>query len=57
MFARRQLLLMVGAFVLGTLLAELLGAANAGVAISVGSFCFIATTLAVILLGSRRSDP
>ncbi len=39
----RQLAIMLLAFVLGSAIAGLLGAANLGVALSVGTLCFMAT--------------
>lgn len=47
----RQLLLLAAAFALGTALAELLGAANLGVAFGVGQLAFLATLLWVLLRG------
>lgn len=45
----RQLAALVLAFAVGTVLAELLGAANLGVALGVGQLCFAATLLWVLL--------
>ncbi|HEV2790553.1 MAG TPA: hypothetical protein VGV69_04560 [Solirubrobacterales bacterium] len=45
----RQLLLLLLAFAGGTALAELLGAANLGVALGIGQLCFAATLLYVLL--------
>jgi hypothetical protein len=46
----RQLAIMLGAFVLGTVLAAALGAASFGVALGVGQIAF-AGTLVWVLLG------
>ena len=46
---RRQLLLFLLAFVAGTAVAELLGAANLGVALGIGQLCFAATLVWVLL--------
>ncbi len=45
----RQLLLLLLALAGGTALAELLGAANMGVALGVGQLCFAATLVYVLL--------
>ena len=45
----RQLALMLGAFVLGTLVAAALGAASFGVALGIGQLCFAATLVWVLL--------
>jgi hypothetical protein len=45
----RQLLILVAAFAVGAALAGLLGAVNLGVALSVGTLCFMATLVALIL--------
>ncbi len=45
----RQLLLLLLAFVIGTAVAGLLGAANLGVALGVGQLCFAATLVWVLL--------
>ena len=45
----RQLVLMLGAFAVGTLLASVLGAASFGVALGVGQLCFAATLVWVLL--------
>jgi hypothetical protein len=45
----RQLLILVAAFALGAGLAGLLGAANLGVALAVGTLCFAAALVAVIM--------
>jgi hypothetical protein len=49
----RQLALMLGAFVLATAVAELLGAANLGTAMSFGQLAFAATVVWVIVKLSR----
>jgi hypothetical protein len=46
----RQLGVMLGAFIVGTLVALILGAASFGVALGVGQLCF-AAALAWALLG------
>jgi hypothetical protein len=46
---RFELLAMVGAFVLGTLVAEAFGAHNTGIALGVGQICFAITAVAVIV--------
>ena len=46
-----QLLLLVGAFVAGTLLAELFGADNTGIAMAFGQIAFAATLVAILLRG------
>lgn len=46
---RRNLLTMLGAFVLGSALAGALGAANLGTALAFGQMAFAATTVYVIL--------
>lgn len=43
-----QVALMVGAFVVATLLAELFGAANLGVAVTVGELAFAASYMFLI---------
>jgi hypothetical protein len=48
---RLNLSLMLGAFVLGTLLAELLGATNLGTALTFGQLAFAAT---VVWVSVRR---
>jgi hypothetical protein len=45
----RQLLLLLLALAAGTAVAELLGAANMGVALGVGQLCFAAMLLYVLL--------
>ena len=45
----RQLLLLMLAFALGTVLAGLLGAVSLGVALGVGQLCFAATLVWVLL--------
>jgi hypothetical protein len=45
----RQLSLLLLAFVVGTAIAAALGAANFGVALSVGAICFVATVVGLIL--------
>lgn len=49
MTAPRQLATMLLAFVLGSGVAALLGAINSGVAFSVGTLCFAAAVVALIL--------
>jgi hypothetical protein len=49
MTATRQLACMLLAFAAGTAIAALLGAVNSGVAFSVGTLCFAATIVALIL--------
>ena len=44
-----DLALMVGAFALGTLVAEALGAANTGTALTFGTIAFAATTVWVMV--------
>lgn len=44
-----ELVLMLGAFVAATLIAELLGAANTGTALAFGQLAFAATLVWVIL--------
>ena len=46
----RELALLVGAFAAGALLAELLGAANLGTALTFGTMAFMAAVLAIMLL-------
>jgi hypothetical protein len=46
---RLNLTLMLGAFALGTLLAELLGATNLGTALTFGQLAFAATVVWVIV--------
>jgi hypothetical protein len=46
---RVDLALMLGAFALGTLVAELLGAANTGTAMTFGVIAFAATTVWVMV--------
>ncbi len=50
----RQLLIMVAAFALGTGIAELLGAANLGVALGVGAIAFTVATVWLILADGPR---
>ena len=50
----RDLALLVGAFVAGTLLAELFGAANLGTALTFGTMAFMLTVLALMLLPRDR---
>jgi len=45
----RQLIFLLLAFALGSALAGLLGAINLGVALSVGTLCFMATLVFLIL--------
>ena len=45
----RQLLVLLVAFVLGTALAAVLGAASFGVALGLGQLCFAATLVWVLL--------
>jgi hypothetical protein len=45
----RQLALMLGTFVLGTLASAALGATSFGVALGVGQLCFAATLVWVLL--------
>jgi hypothetical protein len=45
----RQLLFMLLAFAIGSAVAGALGAANLGVALSVGAICFVATLVFLIL--------
>jgi hypothetical protein len=45
----RDLLMILGAFVLASLLADALGAANLGTALAFGQMAFAATTVYVIL--------
>ena len=47
----RQLLILLAALVAGSLLAGLLGAANLGVALSVGTLCFMAALVTLIMSG------
>ncbi len=47
----RPLALMLGAFVLATVVAELLGAANLGTALTFGQLAFAATLVAVLVKG------
>jgi hypothetical protein len=49
MSRRTQLLLMLGAFVGGTAIAALLGAANFGTALTFGQICFAAALVWVLL--------
>jgi hypothetical protein len=49
-----DLLLLGGAFAAGTLVAELLGAANLGTALTFGTMAFMAAVLALILLPKDR---
>ena len=51
----RDLALAFGALVLATLLAELLGAANLGTALTFGAIAFMATIVAVIVLPGPRA--
>lgn len=44
-----NLLALLGAFLAGTLLAELFGAANTGIALSFGQLAFAATLLFILL--------
>ncbi len=44
-----DLMMMLGAFAAGTLIAELLGAANTGIALTFGQLAFAATLVWVIL--------
>lgn len=46
---RRQLVLMLGAFLAGTAIAAALGAVSFGVALGVGQLCFAATLTWVLL--------
>jgi predicted MFS family arabinose efflux permease len=48
-----QLAAMVGAFVGGTLIAELLGANNTGIALGVGQIAFLAVTTYLIVRPKR----
>ena len=43
--------MLVGAFVAGTLIAELLGADNTGIAMTFGQIAFAATLVAILLRG------
>lgn len=52
----RQVALLVGAFVLATLLALAFGAKNLGTALTFGQLAFAATLLAVLML-ARRPRP
>jgi hypothetical protein len=45
----RQLLYLLLALVLGTAIAAALGAANFGVALSIGTLCFMATLVYLVL--------
>ena len=45
----RQLAILAAAFLLGTAAAAALGAANLGVAMSIGQLCFAAALVAVLL--------
>lgn len=47
----RPLALMLGAFVVATLVAEALGAANTGTAMTFGQLAFAATLVAVLVRG------
>ena len=49
----RQIALLVGAFVIATLLALAFGAKNLGTALTFGQMAFAATLLAVLLLAAR----
>lgn len=49
----RQFALVVAAFAVATLLAELLGAANLGVAMTFGQVAVVATATWLILRGAR----
>ena len=49
----RQIALLVGAFVIATLLALAFGAKNLGTALTFGQLAFAATLLAVMLLARR----
>lgn len=51
----RDALIALGAFALATLVAELAGAANLGIAIGVGQIAF-AATVAILLGWPRRGD-
>ena len=46
-----ELLLLAGAFAAGTLIAELLGADNTGIAMTFGQIAFAATLVAILLRG------
>jgi hypothetical protein len=46
---RRDLMMMVGAFVVASAIAELLGASNLGTALAFGQMAFAATTVFVLL--------
>jgi hypothetical protein len=46
---RRQLLLLLLAFAVGTAIAELFGAASLGVALGIGQLCFAATLVWLLL--------
>jgi len=46
-----KLAIVVAAFVLGTLLAELFGAANLGTALGIGQICFALALVYVLLRG------
>ena len=45
----RQLLILLAAFLVGTGIAALLGAINAGVAFSIGTLCFMIALVTVIM--------
>ncbi len=47
----RELAILVAAFVAGTLIAELLGAANLGTALTFGTMAFMLAVLAIMLRG------
>ena len=55
MSAAKDLAVLLAAAVVGTLLAELLGAENLGTALTFGQIAFIATALAIIVV--RRRAP
>ena len=49
----RDLALLIGAFIAGTLIAAALGATNLGTALTFGTMAFMATVLALMLLPDR----
>jgi hypothetical protein len=54
----RDLAICVAAFVAATLLAELFGAANLGIALSFGAIAFMGAIVGLILVrGPRPGDP